>query len=159
MKIIGYLRGIKNPERKQRYEVVASYGDYPVFVSCLVNKRGHNVGGMSFNFGVVPPPFKDSVRAKGDYCMKRAEGNISTVFIADPSGHFAFGDVQNPITKKCTNDALLFTISPDLKMVEVFVVEGKGHYGRLLCQELTEGRHDRLLDWIRSLAFVYANFA
>lgn len=154
-----YYKGVKAPSKKQRYEVVAACGKYPVFEDCLINKRGSNRGGHSFNFRKGVPSTVGSNRDRqADYYLSKSE-HISSIFNPNYRLPYCWGDVMHPKTKFITKDALLIIVSPDFLEVEIFVAIGKRNLVRLIYQDACDGNLDGEVEYFRSQATNYDSVA
>ena len=147
--LASYYKGIKCPDKKQRYEIHYRYSEYQIFEDVLLNKREPNKGGLSFNFGLTQ---KERYKAKAeripDYCISRGS-HISGIYMPDTSLPYGWGDVQHPRTKIITNDALLFIFSPDFTVIEIFIFQGMRNNATQLYRMLCDGFLDKTIATVR----------
>ena len=137
-KVINYAyKGVKNPDKQNRFEVVSQFGRYPVFEDAFLNKRNPFKGALSFNYG-KPFNFKSLVKRTADKCISR-NGNVSSIYKPHKESMYAWGDVRNPKTGIISDDALLFIISPDEKEIVILIIKGQRNLAKQLYQMLYDG--------------------
>ena len=120
MILIDYYKGEKLTDAKSRFDITTSTGEYDLFESLLINKRGFNIGGLSFNLVTRPDRWK---KKNADLAICKGSHNITSLLRPDLSLNFAFGDINN------TLDAAVFIFNPDWKetgitAIEIFIARG-----------------------------------
>ncbi len=134
MILTDYYKAEKLLDRKTRFDITASTGEYDLFETILENKRGFNVGGLSLNFGKRP----DKWKGKGDYALTKNR-NITTVIRPDIESNFAYGDING------TQDACIIIFKPSFKEVtgfEIFIARGYRNDKNSLWNSFIEGDLD-----------------
>jgi len=147
MILTDYYKGEKLPEikAKSRYDVTSSTKEYEPFEMKLKNKRGDNIGGLSFNYGDTPDRWHFSSKDRPDKAITKGD-NISSVFIPDVTLPFAFGDVKE------TQDAILLIFSNDRQVIEIFIARGQKNNRRGLYILLCDGELDHEIEILRNNA-------
>lgn len=118
MILTDYYKGEKLTDAKSRFDVVASSGEYDLFESLLINKRGFNIGGISFNLVSRPERWKSK---NASLAICKGSHNITSLIRPDLNLNFAFGDINL--------DALIFVFNADWKeaginTLEIFIARG-----------------------------------
>jgi len=114
MNFTDYYKGEKLTDAKSRYDITASTGEYDLFERLLINKRGFNIGGLSFNCVSRPNLWKGK---KTDLALTKGSNNITSLKRPDIEINFAFGDI------KSTNDGCIIIFNPDFKEVSITTIE------------------------------------
>ena len=91
-----------------------------MFESLLINKRGFNVGGLSFYCGERPDRWK---KKNADLAISKGSHNITSLTRPDLNKNYAFGDING------TNDACIIIFNFDFKesgitSIEIFIARG-----------------------------------
>lgn len=120
MILTDYYKGEKLTDAKSRYDITASSGEYDFFESLLVNKRGFNIGGHSFNCVSRPDRWK---KKNASLAICKGSTNITSLIRPNLNLHFAFGDING------TKDAAIIGYNPDhkergIKTIEIFIARG-----------------------------------
>jgi hypothetical protein len=120
MILTDYLKGDKLTEAKSRYDITASSESYDFLESLLINKRGFNVGGTSFNCVTRPDRWR---KKNASLAICKGSHNITSLIRPDVNLPFAIGDING------TKDAAVFVFNPDhkktgIKTIEVFIGRG-----------------------------------
>ena len=120
MILTDYYKGEKLTNAKSRYDITASTGGYDLFESLLINKRGFNVGGLSFYCGERPSRWK---KKNADMAISKGSHNITSLTRPDLNINYAFGDIN------CTNDACIIVFNLNYKQagintIEIFIARG-----------------------------------
>lgn len=115
-----YYKGEKLTNAKSRYDITTSTGEYDFFESLLINKRGFNIGGLSFNLVARPDRWKGK---KTDLAITKGSDNITSVKRPDIENNCAYGDIKGK------NDGCIIVFNPDFKemgimTVEIFIARG-----------------------------------
>lgn len=118
MILTDYYKGQKLTDAKSRFDIVASSGEYDLFESLLINKRGFNIGGLSFNLVSRPERWKSK---NASLAICKGSHNITSLIRPDLKLNFAFGDINL--------DALTFVFNADWKeaginTLEIFIARG-----------------------------------
>lgn len=118
MILTDYYKGQKLTDAKSRFDIVASSGEYDLFESLLINKRGFNIGGLSLNLVSRPERWKSK---NASLAICKGSHNISSLIRPDLTLNFAFGDINL--------DALIFVFNADWKeaginSLEIFIARG-----------------------------------
>lgn len=113
-----YYKGEKLTDAKSRFDIVACYGEYDLFESLLINKRGFNIGGLSFNLVTRPERWKSK---NASLAICKGSHNLTSLIRPDLNLNFAFGDINL--------DALIFVFNSDWKeaginTLEMFIARG-----------------------------------
>ena len=109
-----YYKGEKLTDAKSRYDIVASKGEYDYFERLLINKRGFNIGGLSFNLVARPDQWKGK---KTDLAITKGSRNITSLKRPDIIKNFAFGDING------TKDGCIIIFNPDFKEIGITTIE------------------------------------
>lgn len=138
MILTDYLKGEKLTDAKSRFDIVSSWGEYDLFENLLINKRGFNIGGLSFNLVTRPDRWK---KKNADLAICKGNHNITSLLRPDLSLNFAFGDINN------TLDAAVFIFNPDCKeagitAIEIFIARGLKNDVNSLWDLLIDGELD-----------------
>lgn len=115
-----YYKGEKKTDGKSRYDITASTNEYDYFESLLINKRGFNVGGLSFNLVARPDRWKGS---RTDLAFTKGSENITSVKRPNIECNAAYGDIKGK------NDGCIILFNPDFKdsgitAIEIFIARG-----------------------------------
>ena len=114
MNFTDYYKGEKLTDAKSRYDITTSTREYDLFERLLINKRGFNIGGLSFNCVSRPDRWKGK---KTDLALTKGSNNITSLKRPDIEINFAFGDI------KSTNDGCIIIFNPDFKEVSITTIE------------------------------------
>ena len=118
MILTDYYKGQKLTEAKSRFDIVASSGDYDLFESLLINKRGFNISGLSFNLVSRPDRWKSK---NASLAICKGSHNLTSLIRPDLNINYSFGDINL--------DALIFIFNVDWKetginTLEIFIARG-----------------------------------
>lgn len=143
-----YYKGQKLTVAKCRFDIVASSGEYDLFESLLINKRGFNIGGLSFNLVTRPERWKSK---NASLAISKGSQNITSLLRPDLSLNFALGDIAN------TFDGAIIVLNPDWKeagitTIEIFIARGLKNDVNSLWNLLTDGEFDEELNHLRNKA-------
>lgn len=143
-----YYKGEKLTDAKSRFDIVASSSDYDLFESLLINKRGFNIGGLSFNLVSRPDRWK---KKNADLAICKGSHNITSLLRPDLSLNLAFGDINGKL------DAVVFIFNPDWKEVgintlEIFIARGLRNDLNSLWDLLIDGELDEEIEIFRKKA-------
>jgi len=130
-----YYKGEKLTNAKSRYDITTSTGEYDFFESLLINKRGFNVGGLSFNLVARPDRWKGK---KTDLAITKGSDNITSVKRPNIETNIAYGDI------KSKNDGCIIVFNTDFKEVgittiEIFIARGLRNDTNSLWDLFTDG--------------------
>ena len=144
MILTDYYKGQKLTDAKSRFDIVACYGEYDLFESLLINKRGFNVGGLSFNLVSRPERWKSK---NASLAICKGSHNISSLIRPDLNLNFAFGDINL--------DALIFVFNADWKeaginTLEIFIARGLKNDVNSLWNLLIDGELDEEIKIFRN---------
>jgi len=142
------LKGEKLTETKSRYDISASSESYDFLESLLINKRGFNVGGTSFNCVSRPDRWK---KKNASLAICKGSHNITSLIRPDINLPFAIGDING------TKDAAIFVFNPDHKetgitTIEVFIARGLKHDINSLWDLLIDGELTPEMEILRNKA-------
>ena len=148
MILTDYLKGKKLTEAKSRFDVVASSESYDFLESLLINKRGFNVGGTSFNCVTRPDRWK---KKNASLAICKGSHNITSLIRPDINLPYATGDING------TNDAAIFIFNTDhreagIKSIEVFIARGLKHDFNSLWDLLIDGELNPEMEILRERA-------
>lgn len=139
MILTDYLKGEKHTQAKCRFDIVSSFGEYDLFESLLINKRGFNVGGHSIN--LIERPIRWNNK-NATLALTKGSINITSLIQPDITCNYAYGDIQG------TLDALLVIFNSDFRFIgintiELFIARGlknslMGLWNMLLDEELNQ---------------------
>ena len=120
MILTDYLKGEKLTEAKSRYDIISSSESYDFLESLLINKRGFNVGGLSFNCVSRPDRWK---KKNSGLAITKGSHNITSLIRPDVTLNYAFGDING------TSDGCIIVFNPDFKVtgittIEIFIARG-----------------------------------
>jgi len=143
-----YYKGEKLTDAKFRYDITASTGEYDYFESLLINKRGFNIGGLSFNRTPTPESHKGK---KADAIIGKSSQSITKIIRPNIESNIAYGDINY------TNDGCIIVYNPDFKEVgittiEVFIARGAKHDKLQLWHLFTDGGLSHEIEAIRKRA-------
>lgn len=147
-----YYKGYKNPNLKDRFEVLDQFGNYDLLDTGLLVKRGERKGGLSFNFSNMTDYVDCEEGREPDFTLRKNNKHISSVYCPLRHLTIGYGDVMSPIDKSKTNDALLFIFSPLFDEVEILVFRGKKGFQKMLFQLLASGGLNQQIEFMRSKA-------
>lgn len=137
-------KGEKAPDKKTRYEVVASTGNYDLFESILINKRNPNKGGQSFNFVDTPDNWNfGPQKRRPDKAISKGSFNISSVFVPDVKKLAGYGDINT------TLDGCLILFNSDYSEIEIFISRGQRNNKMQLYQLYLDGELDEEIEKLR----------
>lgn len=120
MILTDYYKAEKMTPAKSRYDVTHSTGEHDLLESLLINRRGHNVGGLSVNLVQRP----DRWGGRGlDMAITKGSTNLTSIKRPDPTIPGGYGDLAG------TRDAVIILLNPDhletgIQSVELFVGRG-----------------------------------
>lgn len=148
MILTDYYKGEKLTDAKSRFDIVSSSGEYDLFESLLINKRGFNVGGLSFYCGERPNRWK---KKNADLAISKGSHNITSLTRPDIEKNFAYGDING------TNDACIIVFNTDFKQtaintIEIFVARGLKNDLNGLWDLLIDGELDEEMENLRQNA-------
>lgn len=109
-----YYKGEKLTDAKSRFDITTTTGEYDFFESLLINKRGFNINGLSFNCVSRPVRWKGK---KTDLALIKGSNNITSLKRPDIEKNIAFGDIKG------SNDGCIIVFNPDFKEVGIFTIE------------------------------------
>jgi hypothetical protein len=143
-----YYKGEKLTDAKSRFDIVALSGEYDLFESLLINKRGFNIGGLSFNLVTRPDRWKSK---NASLAICKGSHNITSLLRPDLSLNLAFGDINGKL------DAVVFIFNPDWKeaginTLEIFIARGLKNDLNSLWDLLIDGELDEEIEIIREKA-------
>jgi hypothetical protein len=115
-----YYKGEKLTDAKCRYDITASTSEYDLFESLLVNKKGFNIAGLSFNYVTRPDRWRGK---KTDMAITKGSHNITSVKRANLETPFGYGDING------TKDGCIIIFNSDFKeaginIIEIFIARG-----------------------------------
>lgn len=115
-----YYKGEKLTDAQSRYDITASTGEYDYFENLLINKRGFNIGGLSFNLVARPDRWKGK---KTDLAITKGSDNITSVKRPNIESNIAYGDIKGK------NDGCIIVFNDDfkavgIKTIEIFIARG-----------------------------------
>lgn len=148
MTLIDYLKGEKLTSAKSRFDIVASTGEYDLFESLLINKRGFNVGGLSINLIERPERWNEK---NATLALTKGSHNITSLVQPDVYSNYAFGDIQG------TSDALLIIFNADYRVnsissFEIFIARGLKNSVMSLWNLLLDGELNDDIEILRGRA-------
>lgn len=146
MIITDYYKAKKLTNAKCRFDIVTSTNEYDMFEGLLINKRGFNVGGHSFN--CVERPMKWDGK-KTDLAITKGSNNITSIKRPDINSNIGFGDINN------TNDGCIIVFNGDfktygIKTIEVFIARGSRNDTNGLWNLFTDGELDHEVELLRN---------
>jgi hypothetical protein len=148
MILTDYYKGEKLTDAKCRYDITASKGDYDYFERNLINKRGFNIGGLSFNCVSRPDRWKGK---KTDLAITKGSNNITSVKRPNLENNFAYGDIKG------SNDGCIIVFNPDfketgIKTIEIFIARGLRNDTNSLWDLFTDGELNHEVEALRKKA-------
>lgn len=148
MILTDYFKASKLTEAKTRFDIVLYTPGYDHFENLLVNKRGYNVGGLSFN--LVSRPAKWQGR-KTDLAITKGSSNISSVKRPNINSNICHGNIQG------TNDACIILYNLDFKdngihTIEIFIARGQRYDEKGLYELFTDGELNFEIELLRDKA-------
>lgn len=140
-----YYKGEKLTDAKSRYDITVSTGEYDYFEILLINKRGFNVGGLSFNLVARPDRWKGK---KTDLAITKGSDNITSVKRPNSEISIAYGDIKGK------NDGCIIVFNPDFKEVgintiEIFIARGLRNDTISLWDLFTDGELNHEIEALR----------
>jgi len=143
-----YYKGEKLTDAKYRYDITTSTSEYDYFENLLTNKRGFNIGGLSFNCVSRPDRWKGK---KTDLAITKGNSNITSVKRPNLEMNVSYGDI------KSTNDGCIIVFNPDYKQVgintiELFIARGYKNDTNSLWNLFTDGELNYEVEVLRSKA-------
>lgn len=146
MILTDYYKGVKMTDAKCRFDVESSTSDYEMFESLLINKRGFNIGGHSFN--CVERPSKWNGK-KTDWAITKGSNNITSIKRPNPKSNVGFGDIKG------TKDACIILFNPDFKengicVIEIFIARGLRNDTNSLWNLFTDGELNHEIELMRN---------
>jgi len=141
-----YYKGEKLTDAKSRFDIVACYGEYDLFESLLINKRGFNIGGLSFNLVTRPEKWKSK---NASLAICKGSHNITSLIRPDLNIIYSFGDINL--------DALIFIFNSDWKeaginTLEIFIARGLKNDVNSLWDLLKDSELDEEIEIFRKKA-------
>ena len=145
MIITDYYKGEKLTPAKCRFDITASSGEYDFFETLLINKRGFNIGGLSFNLVTRPERWKGK---KTDLAITKGSDNITSVKRPNPENNIAYGDIKGK------NDGCVILFNIDFKEVgittiEIFIARGLRNDTNSLWDLFTDGELSHEVEVLR----------
>lgn len=143
-----YYKGEKLTDAKSRYDITASTGEYDYFENLLINKRGYNVGGLSFNLVARPDRWKGT---RTDLAITKGSDNITSVKRPNIEINVAYGDIKG---KK---DGCIIVFNSDFKQtgittIELFIARGLRNDTNSLWDLFTDGELNHEIEALRQKA-------
>jgi len=143
-----YYKGEKLTDAKSRYDITTSTGEYDYFESLLINKRGFNIGGLSFNLVARPDRWKGK---KTDLAITKGSQNITSVKRPNPENNFAYGDIKGK------NDGCIIEFNPSFKeagitTLEIYIARGLRNDTNSLWDLFTDGELNNEVEELRKKA-------
>lgn len=120
MILTDYYKAEKLTSAKSRYDITASTGEYDFFERLLINKRGFNINGLSFNLVSRPEQWKGK---RTDQAITKGSDNITSVKRPNIDSNIAFGDIKGK------NDSCIILFNSDYReagiiIIEIFIARG-----------------------------------
>jgi hypothetical protein len=148
MILTDYYRGEKLTDAKSRYDITFSKGEYDYLESLLINKRGFNVGGLSFNLVARPDRWKGK---QTDLAITKGSDNITSVKRPNIETNIAYGDIKGK------NDGCIIVFNTDYKeagitTVEIFIARGLRNDTNSLWDLFTDGELNHEVEALRKKA-------
>ena len=97
-----------------RFDITFSTGEYDLFESLLINKRGFNIGGLSFYCGKRPEKWKGK---KTDLAITKGSNGITSIKHANIENNIAFGDINH------SNDGCIMVFNEDFRAKDVGITD------------------------------------
>jgi hypothetical protein len=143
-----YYKGEKLTDAKSRYDITASTNEYDYFENLLINKRGFNVGGLSFNLVARPDRWKGK---KSDLAITKGSDNITSVKRPNIETNIAYGDIKGK------NDGCIIVFNTDfkeagIKTIEIFIARGLRNDTNSLWDLFTDGELNHEVEALRKKA-------
>ena len=143
-----YYKGEKLTDAKSRYDITASTNEYDFFEDLLINKRGFNVGGLSFNCISRPDRWNGK---KTDLAITKGSNNITSVKRPNIENNVAYGDING------SNDGCIIVFNPDFKesgitAIEIFIARGLRNDTNSLWDLFTDGELNHEVEALRQKA-------
>jgi len=143
-----YYKGEKLTDAKSRYDITTSTNEYDYFESLLINKRGFNVGGLSFNLVARPALWKGK---KTDLAITKGRDNITSVKRPNIEINVAYGDIKDK------NDGCIIVFNLDFKeagitTIEIFIARGLRNDTNALWNLFTDGELNHEVEVLRKKA-------
>ena len=143
-----YYKAEKLTDAKSRHDIITSTNEYDYFESLLINKRGFNVGGLSFNCVSRPDRWKGK---KTDLAITKGSSNITSIKRPNIDLNYAFGDINN------TNDGCIIIFNEDIKAtgiktIEIFISRGHRNDTNSLWDLFTDGELNHEINLLREKA-------
>ena len=140
-----YYKAEKLTSAKCRFDITTSTGEYDYFETLLTNKRGFNIGGLSFNCVSRPDHWKGK---KTDLAITKGSKNITSIKRLNLELNTAFGDISG------TNDGCIIIFNPDFKekginIIEIFIARGLRNDTNSLWDLLIDGQLNHELEALR----------
>lgn len=120
MILTDYYKGKRCTDKKTRFDVISSSGEYEYLENLLSNKRGFNRKGQSFSCSQRPDHWKGKVT---DLALTKRSINITSIKRPDPLLLAGYGDING------TRDACIILFNEDYREVgineiEIFIARG-----------------------------------
>jgi len=140
--------GDRLTETKSRFDITASTEEYDFFEVLLVNKRGFNIGGLSFYCSSRPDRWRGK---ETDLAITRRSNNITSIKRPDPEKNVAYGDING------TNDGCIILFNTDFRekgihTIEIFIARGLNRDTNSLWDLFTDGELNHEVEALRSNA-------
>lgn len=143
-----YYKGEKLTDAKCRYDIKASTGEYDSFENLLINKRGFNIGGLSFNYVSRPDRWKGK---RTDMAITKGCQNITSVKRPNLENNLAYGDINGSM------DGCIIMFNADYKeagitTIEIFIARGCKNDTGGLWNLFTDGELNHEIELLRKKA-------
>lgn len=143
-----YYKGERLTEAKCRYDITASTDDYDLFENLLINKKGFNISGLSFNLVTRPDRWKGK---KTDLAITKGSDNITSVKRPNLENNFAYGDIKGK------NDGCIIVFNDNFKeagiiAIEIFIARGLRNDTNSLWELFNDGELNHEIEALRKRA-------
>lgn len=143
-----FYKGEKLTDAKSRYDITSSTNEYDYFESLLINKRGFNIDGLSFNLVSRPERWKGN---KTDLAITKGSNNITSVKRPNPESKIAYGDIKG------SNDGCIIMFNSDFReagitSIEIFIARGLRNDTNSLWDLFTDGELNHEVEALRKKA-------
>jgi len=148
MILTDYFKASKLTEAKTRFDVIIHTPGYDHFEKLLINKRGFNVDGLSFNLVSRPAKWQGK---ETDLAITKGSSNITSVRRPDINSPISHGNIKG------TNDACIIIYNSDFKekgvmTIEIFIARGQRFDEKGLFELFTDGELNFEVQSLRSIA-------
>lgn len=145
MILTDFYKAEKLTEAKSRFDIISSTGEYDYFERNLINKRGYNVAGLSFNLVCRPESWGGK---KTDLAITKGSDNITSVKRPNIENNTAFGDIKGK------NDGCIIVFNADFREVgitsiEIFIARGLRNDTISLWELFTDGELNDEIEVLR----------